>query len=123
MNNLRGSFYGIFDRLISEKENAINIRLLETKPISFDLIFNDEFYNKNIKKVLSDIELKYTNYSDREMIYFICVRKKIRFIPKQCDEKYFTIALFKNEKKSQNLLKFLLWKFIGWLQKSYIRMK
>ena len=105
MNNLRGSFYGIFDRLISEKENAINIRLLETKPISFDLIFNDEFYNKNIKKVLSDIELKYTNYSDREMVYFICVRKKIRFIPKQCDEKYFTIALFKNEKKVAKLIK------------------
>ena len=71
MNNLRGSLYGIFDSLISEKENIINIRLLETKPISFDLIFNDEFYNQNIKKVLSDIELKYTNYSDREMIYFI----------------------------------------------------
>lgn len=108
MNNLRGSLYGIFDSLISEKENTINIRLLETKPISFDLIFNDEFYNQNIKKVLSDIELKYTNYSDREMIYFICVRKKIRFIPKQYNKKYFTIALFKDEKKSKELLKYLL---------------
>ena len=105
MNNLRGSLYGIFDSLISEKENTINIRLLETKPISFDLIFNDEFYNQNIKKVLSDIELKYTNYSDREMIYFICVRKKIRFIPKQYNKKYFTIALFKDEKKVERVIK------------------
>ena len=105
MNNLRGSLYGIFDSLISEKENTINIRLLETKPISFDLIFNDEFYNQNIKKILSDIELKYTNYSDREMIYFICVRKKIRFIPKQYNKKYFTIALFKDEKKVERVIK------------------
>ena len=105
MNNLRGSLYGIFNNLISEKENTINIRLLETKPISFDLIFNDEFYNQNIKKTLSDIELKYTNYSDREMIYFICVRKKIRFIPKRCNKKYFTIALFKDEKKLERVIK------------------
>ena len=105
MNNLRGSFNGIFDSLISQKENTINIRLLETKSISFDLLFNDEFYNQNIKKVLSDIELKYTNYSDREMIYFICVRKKIRFIPKYCNKRYFTIAVFKDEDKIEKTIK------------------
>ena len=76
---MRGSLNGIFPEEIKNMEKVMEIKLLETKMINFDLIFNNELYNSKMKKVLGDLEKKYTNYSDREMVYFICIRDKIRF--------------------------------------------
>jgi len=99
MSNLRGTLTGVLDGLIGGQENTVNVRLLETKIINFDLLLNDSLYSKNMKVILGEIEAKYNNYSDREMVYFICVRKKVRFIPKRCNNRFLSIGLYRDEKR------------------------
>jgi hypothetical protein len=80
------------------------VRCLETKVVSFDFILNDKGYNENMKKNILNLEEKYTNYSDRTMVYFICVRKKVRFVAKKDNIKNISFSLYKDDIKKQKVM-------------------
>lgn len=97
--SMRGLFYQIFPESLIKNEKKMFVRCLETKVVSFDFILNDKGYNENMKKNILNLEEKYTNYSDRTMVYFICVRKKVRFVAKKDNIKNISFSLYKDDIK------------------------
>ncbi|MDR0467864.1 MAG: hypothetical protein LBG67_03345 [Campylobacteraceae bacterium] len=107
MENLRGLFNNILPQESNDSEKIMSVTLLKSKCVSFDLIFNDDFYNKQIKQRVKEIEREYTNYSDRKMIYYICIRNKteIKCITRSNE---LIISIYKNENSIAKKIKIKL---------------
>ena len=76
MTSLRGIFNNVMPTQLTNREKIMSVILLKSKCISFDLIFYDDSYNKQVRNIIKGLEFEYTNYSDRKTIYYICVRNK-----------------------------------------------
>lgn len=111
--SMRGLFSQIFPESLIKNEKKMFVRCLETKVVSFDFIFNNEEYNEGMKRIILNLEEKYTNYSDRTMVYFICVRKKVRFIAKKDNIKNISFSLYKDEVKKQKVMTIPIEAFIS----------
>lgn len=110
----------MFNNIITEdllnNEKRMFVTLLKTQLVSFDFLFNHEEYKDILKTRLREIEDEMTKYSDRIMVYFICVRKKVRFRKKENVKKCILIDIFENEQKVSKILKIPIKKIVKIMQ-------
>ena len=78
---MRGSLRGGLDLFFNDAEKTLHISLLESTPFWHRLLLC-AFYDKPIRKELSeqltDFKQQLRDYSDRELIYFISKRPRVR---------------------------------------------
>jgi hypothetical protein len=96
MENIRGIFNNLLSNEFKSNKKIMSIELLESKCVSFDLIFSDDSYNEQIKNIIKEKDFEYTNYSDRESIYFICIKNKTE-IKRITKNNTIIISVYKNE--------------------------
>lgn len=95
---MRGLLNGIFQSELLKQKKELIIQLLEAQVVNYDLLDSNDSYRNLMKKTLIELEHKYKLESDRECIYFICVKPKITINLKKSKKNIITFNIHKDKK-------------------------
>lgn len=74
---MRGLLNNIFPEVLLKQKKEVIVQLLETQSVNYELLNLNEAYRLQMRDILIELENKYKDFSDRECIYFICLKPKI----------------------------------------------